>query len=75
MKYPYDFNEDGELSAYEYALFMDEMEREEREMKRRRGFSPMSDDEDDPFRRFDGDDCDDEDYADDDYDDDEDWDL
>ncbi len=34
MKYPYEYGDDGELSEFEYALFMEEMEREERRGKR-----------------------------------------
>jgi hypothetical protein len=72
VKYPYEFNDDTELSAYEYALFMDEMEREDR-YERRRG--TMYDDEfNDDYADDDesGDELDD-DYSEDEQDDEE-WD-
>jgi hypothetical protein len=78
VKNPYDYNEDGELSAYEYTLFMDEMGHEERDMKRHKSFSSMFDDDFDDDDKIDEDDLDDEfneDLSDDDSDGDDDWDI
>ncbi len=42
MKYPFDYGDEGELSAYEYSAFMDAMSRENRELFKGKGFkNPM----------------------------------
>ena len=37
MKYPFDYGDEGELSAYEYSAFMDAMARENRELFKSKG--------------------------------------
>jgi hypothetical protein len=74
MKYPYDFNDDGELSAYEYALFMDEMERDDREINRSRSLSSMYNDDYDEGSSDSDDNELDDDFGEDELDE-EDWDI
>ncbi len=37
MKYPFNYGDEGELSAYEYSAFMDAMARENRELFKSKG--------------------------------------